>query len=76
MASEAPTATSVVMVGVGVPTTDDGCSLGKVGLATWAGAGPDLLFPQTIKDAGAYCLAVEDQFKQGPLTYTIRVWHS
>jgi hypothetical protein len=73
-----PSATSRVLLGLGLPNPDGiGCSLKLPGLSAFAQAGPALALPPLNSlAAGAYCVAIEDQFNQGPLTYTIQVWHN
>jgi hypothetical protein len=73
-----PSATSRVLLGLGLPMADGtGCSLKLPGLSAFAQAGPALAFPALNNlGAGPYCVAIEDQFNEGPLTYTIQVWHN
>jgi hypothetical protein len=72
-----PSSTSRVLLGVGLPSSDGvACALRLPGLNAFAQAGPALALPAlNALGAGPYCVAIEDQFNEGPLTYTIQVWH-
>ena len=73
----APSTSSIVLLGLGVQSADaSGCTLKYSYLVVFAKAGPGLALPAAVSlDPGAYCIAVEDQFRAGPLTYTVNVWH-
>jgi hypothetical protein len=73
----APSASSIVLLGLGVPSADGvDCSLKFSYLVVFAKAGTSLALPAAVGEpAGPYCVAIEDQMNVGPLTYTIQVWH-
>jgi hypothetical protein len=75
--STAPSASSIVLLGLGVPSADGtGCSLKFSYLVVFVKAGANLALPAAVGEpAGPYCVAIEDQMNVGPLTYTIQVWH-
>ena len=73
----APSASSIVLLGLGVPSADGvGCSLKFSYLVVFVKAGTGLALPPAVgQPGGPYCVAVEDQMNVGPLTYTVQVWH-
>lgn len=68
-----PTITPAVQIyiGLGAPTPQ-GCSLG---LFKKVAAGPNFVIRQVSELPGAYCLAVEDNDRIAPFSYTVQVWH-
>jgi hypothetical protein len=67
-----PTIDPALTIGVGYGSpTPNGCDLGFLKDVT---AGPDFVIREQNLPPGDYCVAIEDQHRVAPFTYTVQVW--